>query len=143
MGFILSIDKTGKDRGKASYANAYIGFGVSNRKSSTEIYARDAKQAGIAVNEEIVPTGDTVAFVSVAHEGINNDRTVALARKVIKSGGTVIMDRSGTGFGCSHSSYNRNGEGKVQDALGTPDGTTEEGYNVWGNTGNILKCKRI
>ena len=64
-GFKLSIDKTGKDQGKANYANAYIGFGQS------------------------------------------------------------------------HSSFNRNGEGKVQDALGEPTGFTTEKYSVWGNLDNI------
>ena len=47
-GFILSIDKTGKDSGKAAYANAYIGFGVPHRHSSTGVYLQDAlgKPAG-------------------------------------------------------------------------------------------------
>jgi hypothetical protein len=136
-GFILSIDKTGKDRGKAAYANAYIGFGVSHRRSSTGVYLQDAKNAGLPVNDEIIPDCDTVAFVSVASEGIHNEKTVALARKVIAGGGTVIMDAGGTGFGKSHSRHNINGEGKVQDALGTPSGQTKEGYNVWGNLQNI------
>jgi hypothetical protein len=128
---ILSCDKTGKDQGKASYANAYIGFGVSHRRSSTGVYLQDAKNAGLPVNDEIVPDSSIVAFVSVASEGIHNDKTVELARKVIAGGGTVIMDAGGTGFGKSHSRYNANGEGRVQDALGTPTGQTKEGYNVW------------
>ncbi len=131
-GFILSSDKTGKDRGKAGYANAYIGFGVENRKSSTGIYLDDARRAGIPVNDEIVPDEHTVAFVSVVGEGIYNERTVALARKVIDGGGTVIMDAGGCGFGQSHSRHNRGGEGAVQDALGLPAGQTPEGYNFWG-----------
>ena len=145
-GFILSMDKTGKDRGKAAYANAYIGFGVSHRRSSTGVYLQDAKNAGIPVNDEIIPDHETVAFVSVvgepsrtiASEGIHNERTVELARKVIAGGGTVIMDAGGTGFGKSHSRFNVNGEGKVQDALGKPSGQTKEGYNVWGNLNNVL-----
>ena len=136
-GFKLSIDKTGKDRGKANYANAYIGFGVSNRKSSTGIYLEDAKSQGILVNYEIVPSAKTIAFVSVASEGTYVNDTVELAKKVIEAGGTVIMDRRGTGFGQSHSSFNRNGEGKVQDALGEPHGFTVEKYCVWGNLDNI------
>ena len=112
-GFYLSIDKTGKDRGKANYANAYIGFGVSHRKSSTGIYLEDAKRAGIPVNEEINPGENTVAFVSAASEGIFVEQTVELALKVIHAGGAVVMDRSGTGFGQSHSRFNRNGEGRV------------------------------
>ena len=136
-GFILSKDKTGKDRGKATYANAYIGFGVANRQSSTGIYLQDALNAGLPVNDEIIPDRNTVAFVSVASEGIHNEKTVELARKVIDCGGTVIMDAGGTGFGRSHSRYNINGEGKVQDALGTPSGKTKEGYNIFGNLQNI------
>ena len=136
-GFILSCDKTGKDQGKAAYANAFIGFGVSHRKSSTGIYLQDAKKAGIPVNEEIIPDRETVVFVSVASEGIHNEKTVALAKKVIAAGGTVIMDAGGTGFGKSHSRFNINGEGKVQDALGKPSSQTKEGYNVWGTMNNI------
>jgi hypothetical protein len=37
-GFILPIDKTGEDSGKAVYVNAFIGFGVPHRHSSTGIY---------------------------------------------------------------------------------------------------------
>jgi hypothetical protein len=135
--FKLSCDKTGKDRGKASHANAYIGFGVAHRRSSTGIYQEDAKRAGIPVNEEIVPDKDTVAFVSVASEGIFVEQTVTLAQKVIAAGGAVVMDRGGTGFGQSHSKFNRNGEGRVQDALGKPAGQTKEGYNVFGNLGLV------
>ena len=136
--FILSIDKTGKDRGKAAYANAYIGFGVTHRRSSTEVYLQDARTAGIPVNDEIIPDSKTVAFVSVASEGLHNEKTAKLAQKVIAGGGTVIMDANGTGFGKSHSRFNINGEGKVQEALGNPSGQTKEGYNVWGNLQNVL-----
>jgi hypothetical protein len=131
--FNLSCDKTGKDQGKANYANAYIGFEVSHRRSSTGIYLEDAKRAGLPVNEEIVSDKNTVAFVSVASEGIFVEETVTLAQKVIAAGGAVVMDKSGTGFGQSHSRFNRNGEGRVQDALGKPAGQTKEGYNVFGN----------
>jgi hypothetical protein len=139
-GFKLSCDKTGKDQGKANYANAYIGFGIVHRRSSTGIYLEDAKRADIQVNEAINPDENTVAFVSVASEGIFVEQTVTLARKIIGAGGAVIMDRSGTGFGQSHSRFNRNGEGRVQDALGTPAGQTKEGYNVFGNI-KFLKGK--
>lgn len=136
-GFKLSCDKTGKDQGKANYANAYIGFGVAHRRSSTGIYMEDAKRAGLPVNEEIVPDKNTLAFVSVASEGIFVEQTVTLAQKVIAAGGAVIMDKSGAGFGQSHSRFNRNGEGRVQDALGKPAGQTKEGYNVFGNIGLV------
>lgn len=132
-GFTLSVDKTGKDQGKANYANAYIGFGVSFRQSSTGVYLNDARNAGLPVNDEIIPDQNTVAFVSVAAEGLHNERTIRLAKNIIDYGGTVIMDAPGTGFGKSHSGYNRNGEGKVQDAFGAPTGQTIEGYNYWGN----------
>jgi len=135
--FTLSVDKTGKDQGKANYANAYIGFGVANRKSSTGIYLEDARKQGIPVNNEILPDESTVAFVSVASEGTHVEKTVKLAQKMIHAGGTVIMDVRGANFGQSHSRYNRSGEGKVQDALGTPGGQTKEGYSVWGNMNNI------
>jgi len=136
-GFKLSCDKTGKDQGKANYANAYIGFGVAHRRSSTGIYREDAKRAGIPVNEEISPCENTVAFVSVASEGTYARQTAELAQKVIAAGGAVIMDRSGTGFGQSHSRFNRNGEGRVQNMLGKPSGQTGEGYNVFGNYGLV------
>ncbi|WP_165044966.1 hypothetical protein [Dysgonomonas sp. ZJ709] len=138
MGFTLSIDKTGKDQGKANYANAFIGFGVDNRKSSTGIYLEDAKKAGLPVNYEIIPSADTLAFVSVPSEGVKNEIIISLALLILKGGGTIIMDRSGTGFGQSHSKFNINGEGKVQDALGNPSGQTKEGYNIWGNLNKTL-----
>ena len=137
IGFKLSVDKTGKDQGKANYANAYIGFGVTNRRSSTGIYLEDAKRQGIPVNDEIVSNANTIAFVSVASEGTFVFETAELAQKVIEHGGTVVMDRQGTGFGQSHSRFNRNGEGRVQDILGESDGFTSEGYTVWGNMDNI------
>lgn len=137
IGFKLSVDKTGKDQGKAKYANAYIGFGVTNRKSSTGIYLEDARRQGIPVNYEIIPNADTVCFVSVASEGTFARESAELAKRIIEHGGTVIMDRQGTGFGQSHSRFNRNGEGKVHDLLGKPDDYTPEGYTIWGNTDNI------
>ncbi|GHT48306.1 hypothetical protein FACS189440_11550 [Bacteroidia bacterium] len=72
----------------------------------------------------------------MAGEGIHVEKTVELARKVIAAGGTVIMDANGTGFGQSHSRFNKNGEGKVQDALEIPTGYTKEGYSVRGNLQN-------
>lgn len=136
-GFRLSTGKTGKDRAKAAYANAYTGFGVMHRRSSTGIYLEDAIAQDIPTNEGIIADASTVAFVSVASEGIHNRQTVRLAKKVIRAGGTIIMDAPGTGFGQAHSSYNRLGEGKVQQALGTPCGYTREGYSVSGNMDNI------
>jgi hypothetical protein len=136
MGFTLSSDKAGKDQGKANYTNAFIGFGVSHRCSSTGTYLNDAQRQEIPVNEEIEPNEDTVAFVSVTGEGTHNEYTIALARKVTVGGGTVIMDVGGTKFGQSHSKHNRHGEGAMPDALGQPTGKTKERYNVWGNLKN-------
>ncbi|OAM91675.1 hypothetical protein OH491_24785 [Termitidicoccus mucosus] len=136
-GFKLTVDKLGKDQGKANHANAFIGFGVPHRKSSTGAYKMDALRQGIPVNHDINPSPDTVAFVSLCHEGLFNTETIALAKKVIAAGGTVIMDAQGQHRGQSHSSYNKTGEGKVQDGLGNPQGITREGYTIWGNPKNI------
>lgn len=42
-GFRLSTDKTGKDRAKAAYANAYTGFGVMHRSSFTGMFLEPEK----------------------------------------------------------------------------------------------------
>lgn len=142
-GFTLSRDKTGKDQGKANYANAYIGFGVkrSSGMSSTGIYLEDATRQGIPVNENIIPDKKTIAFVSVSSEGTFVKRTAELAINVLKAGGTIIMDKQGTGFGHSHSSFNKNGEGAVHDLLGKPTGKTKEGYSIWKGT-ELKKVKK-
>ena len=133
-GFKLSTDKLGKDQGKADKANAFIGYGVESRKSSTGTYLEDAKKQGVPTNENISPTKDTVAFVSVASEGTNNAKTVEDAKRVIEAGGSIIMDSRGTEKGQSHSSFNKKGEGQVQDALeklyGKPE-KTEDGYSLF------------
>jgi hypothetical protein len=132
----LSKDKIGKDQGKADYANAYIGYGVSRAAgpSSTSIYYQDFVDAGLPVNEAIDPDESTVAFVSVSSEGTMVDRTVTQAKRIIDAGGTVVMDASGTASGQSHSTWNIKGEGAVQDALIAAYGKpykTAEGYNYW------------
>ena len=144
-GFVLSKDKTGKDQGKANYANAYIGFGIerNNGMSSTGIYLQDAIKQGIPVNEKIKPDKDTVAFVSVSSEGKYVPETVALAKEVLQAGGKVIMDREGTNFGESHSSFNRKGEGAVHDQLGPPNRKTKEGYAVWDGMEQKLVKKKV
>lgn len=128
----LSQDKLGKDQGKANYANAVIALPVKGRKSSTEGYMNDAEAQGFPVNEFIPMDPGTVAFVSVASEGTRVKETVAIAKRLISAGGTVVMDQSGTGKGQSHSTWNKKGEGAVQEALGIPSGKTKEGYNYWG-----------
>jgi len=134
--FILSKDITGKDQGKANYANAFIGFGIKRPSgmSSTGIYAKNAKKYNIPVNIEINPTTNTVAFVSVSREGKYVNETFRLALHIITNGGTVIMDPSGTLYAQSHSDWNINGEGAVQDllkiAIGEPEQTLD-GYNYW------------
>ena len=103
--------------------------------SSTGVYLLDARQQGIPCNYAIEASGETIAFVSVSSEGLHIDQTVALAVKTVKAGGAIIMDRGGSGFGQSHSKFNRNGEGVVQDTitsiLGKP-GQTPQGYHYWG-----------
>ena len=143
-GFTLSKDKTGKDQGKANYANVFIGFGVkrSGGMSSTGIYLEDARKQRIPVNEEIIPDKETIAFVSVSSEGIFVKKTAELAINVLKAGGTIVMDKQGTGFGQSHSSFNRNGEGAVHDLLGKPTGTTKEGYSIWKGS-ELKRVKKI
>lgn len=129
-GFKLSIDKTGKDQGKADLANAFIGYGVTNRKSSTGVYAADATRQEIPVNDQIIANSETCAFVSVAKEGVHNSATVAQIVRVLEAGGCVVMDRDQN----AHSNWNRFGEGAVQDELrkiyGAP-AQTEKGYNCW------------
>jgi hypothetical protein len=138
-GFKLSQDKLGKDQGKADVANAFIGYGALNRKSSTGQYAADAKSQNIPVNEAITPDATTRAFVSVSSEGIYNIQTIEQAGRILDAGGTVIMDASGTNKGQSHSPWNAKGEGAVQDALiakyGAPK-KSKQGYNVWSNVAN-------
>lgn len=137
--FKLPIDKTGKDQGKADLANSFIGYKVSNRNSSTGQYLDEANRLGIPTNENIIPNKNTVAFVSVTSEGINNEKTIEQAKRVLNAGGTIIMDASGTEFGKSHSNFNKKGEGAVQDALGNPSGQTSKGYNYWGSNPEIIK----
>lgn len=132
-GFRLPVDKLGKDQGKADLANAFIGYPVTNRNSSTGQYLEAARSQGIPVNDEIVPSADTVAFVSVASEGTHNTQTLAQIDRIIDAGGTVVMDAPGTGKGQAQSSWNRGGEGWVQNALGPRSGRTYKGYSFWGN----------
>lgn len=132
-GFQLSIDKTGKDQGKANYANAFVRFGVKRKfgLSSTGVYLNDAIRQRIPVNDQIQPNQNTVAFVSVSSEGTYVKETISIVHKILNGGGKVIMDKQGTGYGQSHSRFNRGGEGKVHDYLGKPTETTKEGYSVW------------
>jgi len=129
-GFKLSIDKKGKDQGKADLANAYISF--PNQGTSSWAYRQDAIKAGIPVNEQIVADQNTVAFVSVngnnkaTEEQLNN--TIKEAQRILNAGGTVIMDSAFDAI----SKWNESGEGVVQKALGSPDGMTSQKYNYWG-----------
>lgn len=129
-GFSLSIDKKGKDQGKADLANRFIGYGVPN--TSTYQYELDAKKAGIAVNYEGVIDETTVAFVSVNGNGKASekaiDETIENAREVLEAGGTVIMDSTED----ANRSWNKTGEALVQEGLGEPSGKTSKGYNYWG-----------
>ena len=139
-GFKLSIDKKGKDQGKADLANRFIGYGVSG--TSTYQYQQDAKKAGIPLNYEGVIDESTVAFVSVNGNNKASEKaiyeTIENAREVLENGGTIVMDST---FDATRS-WNQNGEALVQEGIGEPTGQTSKGYNYWGKnpeiTGQLL-----
>lgn len=129
-GFTLSIDKKGKDQGKANLANRFIGYGVAG--TSTYQYGQDAKKAGIPVNYEGTINESTIAFVSVNGNNKASENaiyeTIENAREVLEKGGTIIMDST---FDANRS-WNKNGEALVQEGIGIPTGQTSQGYNYWG-----------
>ena len=129
--FKLSIDKKGKDQGKANLANRFIGYGVSG--TSTYQYQQDAKKAGIPVNYEGVIDESTVAFVSVNGNNKASENaiyeTIENAREVLEAGGTIVMDSTSD----ANRSWNQKGEALVQEGIGLPTGQTSKGYNYWGN----------
>ena len=103
---------------KALLATNFIGYGrdTATRKSSTLKYANAAKEQGIPVNSGSY-TSDTIAMVAVSgnnvatQEDINN--TVEQISKVLKAGGSIIMDNKTN----RSSSWNASGEGKVFDIV--------------------------
>lgn len=129
-GFKLSIDKKGKDQGKADLANAFISY--PNTGTSSYQYLQDAKKQGIPVNNEIKANNNTIAFVSVNGNNKATNKqiedTILAAREVIELGGTVIMDSTYD----ANRSWNKSGEALVQEQLGEPTGQTSKGYNYWG-----------
>ena len=129
-GFKLSIDKKGKDQGKADLANRFIGYGVKG--TSTYQYEQDAKKAGIPINYEGVIDENTIAFVSVNGNNKASENaiyeTIENAREVLENGGTIIMDSTSD----ANRSWNKAGEALVQEQLGVPTGQTSKGYNYWG-----------
>jgi hypothetical protein len=129
-GFKLSIDKKGKDQGKADLANHFIGYGVPN--TSTYKYEQDARKAGIPINYEGTIDENTIAFVSVNGNNKASEEaifeTIENAREVLEAGGTVIMDSTKD----ANRSWNKNGEALVQEGIGDPTGQTSKGYNYWG-----------
>jgi hypothetical protein len=131
FGFKLSIDKKGKDQGKANLANHFVGYGAPG--TSTYQYAIDAAKSGISINYEGRISEFTVAFVSV--NGNNKAtkeaiyETIENAREILEAGGTVIMDSTED----ANRSWNKSGEALVQEAIGEPTGQTSQGYNYWGN----------
>jgi hypothetical protein len=140
-GFKLSIDKKGKDQGKADLANRFIGYGVSG--TSTYQYQQDAKKAGIPLNYEGVIDESTVAFVSVNGNNKASEKaiyeTIENAREVLENGGTIVMDST---FDATRT-WNQNGEALVQEGIGEPSGQTSKGYNYWGNNPESLRVKSI
>jgi hypothetical protein len=135
--FKLSVDKKGKDQGKADLANALITY--PNTGTSSYTYMQDAKKQSIPVNEEIIASSKVVAMVSV--NGNNKatkqqlDDTIAEANRIIQAGGTVIMDSTSD----ANRSWNKSGEAIVQKALGVPTGQTLKGYNYWGPNPEITQ----
>lgn len=129
-GFKLSIDKKGKDQGKADLANALITY--SNAGTSSYQYMQDAKKQGIPVNDQIKSAPGVVTMVSVNGNNKATDKqiedTYLHAREIIEAGGTVIMDSTYD----ANRSWNKTGEALVQEQLGTPTGQTSKGYNYWG-----------
>jgi len=129
-GFKLSIDKKGKDQGKADLANALITY--PNANTSSYQYWKDAKKQGIPVNDEIQTGPGVVAMVSVnGNNKASNQQiidTILAARDIIESGGTVIMDSKYD----ANRPWNKSGEALVQEELGKPSGQTSKGYNYWG-----------
>jgi hypothetical protein len=136
-GFKLSIDKKGKDQGKADLANRFIGYGLKN--TNTYQYEQDARKAGIPVNYEGTIDENTIAFVSVNGNNKATDEaifeTVENAREVLEKGGTIIMDST---FDANRP-WNKNGEALVQEELGEPTGQTTKGYNYWGKNPEVKK----
>ena len=132
IGFKLSVDKRGKDQGKASLANHFIGYGAKG--TSTYQYEQDAKKAGIGINYDRVLDEFTIAFVSVNGNNKATEKaifeTIENAREVLENGGTVIMDSTAD----ANRSWNKSGEALVQEGLGEPSGQTSKGYNYWGPT---------
>jgi len=131
FGFKLSIDKKGKDQGKANLANHFVGYGAPG--TSTYQYAIDAANSGISINYEGRISEFTVAFVSVNGNNKATEEaiyeTIENAREILEAGGTVIMDSTED----ANRSWNKSGEALVQEAIGEPTGQTSQGYNYWGN----------
>lgn len=126
----VSYDKLKKDQGKADLANRFIGYGLPG--TATHAYEVAAIEQNIPINYEGTYDENTVAFVSV--NGNNKasaeaiDETIENAREILENGGTVVMDSTYH----ANSKWNINGEGEVQEGLGTPTGVTLKGYNYWG-----------
>jgi hypothetical protein len=134
-GFKLSIDKKGKDQGKADLANAIVGYGVVG--SSSYKYVADAIKQNIPANGKIKLNSGVIAFVTVngnnkaSEEAV--EKTYLKAKSIIDKGGTVIMDSTED----ANRTYNKSGEALVQEKLGEPTGQTSKGYNYWGKNPEI------
>ena len=140
IGFKLSIDKKGKDQGKADLANALVTY--PNPGTSSYQYMQDAKKQGIPVNDEIKLGPGVIAMASVNGNDKASDKqiedTILTARNIIETGGTIIMDSTTD----ANRSWNESGEAIVQEQLGEPSGQTSKGYNYWGpNPENLNQSK--
>ena len=129
-GFKLSVDKKGKDQGKADLANAFISY--PQKGTSSFVYMGDAENQGIPINNDIPLGKGVVAFVSVNGNGKATpkqlDATYFRALAVLKAGGTIVMDSTDD----ADRTWNATGEALVQKRLGKPSGQTSKGYNYWG-----------
>jgi hypothetical protein len=130
LGLKLSIDKKGKDQGKADLVNAVISY--PNPNTSSYQYLVDAMNQKVPVNEQIVNGPDVIAMVSVNGNGkATEDQieyTISHAQEILDAGGTIIMDST---FDATRP-WNKTGEALVQEGIGNPTGQTSLGYNYWG-----------
>lgn len=88
-----------KDLQKSLIADAYIGYGAKG--TCTDKYMHDAIEQSVPCNDDIEPSADTVAFVSVngnsvmyygAEATINREKTFENVESVLDAGGKVVTD---------------------------------------------------
>lgn len=138
---IHAIDK--KANVKASMANKYIGFADGINGSSTDNYAKQAKNQNIPVNSNDY-TSDDVIFVSVPGKRGNadirkqqQDLTIKETIKALNAGATILTDTKNY---TDNSTYNE-GEKRLKanlEHLGFQY-TEINGVGVWNKNGDFSK----